>query len=303
MIEELKALLLARDESFWPRLARRSQAVEGFNDLIFLSTLRKKAEKSGLTKPGAAERDPLRLAIVGAGTLYPLSELIEHMLVISGFEVEVMLGDYNNCRAEILETSSSLYDFKPNVIVLVPAEESGRYTGLLTDAEAGPAAEVQRVSKELLELCSIANERTKAEVVLCNYVVPPYFDLGAYRAKRLGSDWNFRKAVNLSLGTKAPAYVHVCDLEFLSYRLGGLLAREEKSWFESKQLYSPALQVGVANEVAHLIRSLKSAPKKVLVLDLDNTLWGGVVGDDEIEGIELGDTSPRGKRSRLFKLW
>ncbi len=73
------------------------------------------------------------------------------------------------------------------------------------------------------------------------------------------------------------------------------------SWFESKQPCSPALLVELAREAAHLIASLKRAPKKVLVLDLDNTLWGGVVADDGLEGIELGDTSPRGEAFKAFQ--
>jgi FkbH-like protein len=59
--------------------------------------------------------------------------------------------------------------------------------------------------------------------------------------------------------------------------------------------------VEVAREVAHLVGSLKRATKKVLVLDLDNTLWGGVIGDDGLEGIELGDTSPRGEAFKAFQ--
>ena len=89
--------------------------------------------------------------------------------------------------------------------------------------------------------------------------------------------------------------------EFLAHRLGGLAARDERSWFESKQPCSPALLVELAREAAQLIPRFKRAPKKVLVLDLDNTLWGGVVADDGLEGIELGDTSPRGEAFKAFQ--
>src|SRR5262249_18339802 len=57
----------------------------------------------------------------------------------------------------------------------------------------------------------------------------------------------------------------------------------------------------VAREVVHIVRSLRGAPKKVLALDLDNTLWGGVVGDVGCDGIELGDTSPRGEAFKAFQ--
>jgi FkbH-like protein len=57
----------------------------------------------------------------------------------------------------------------------------------------------------------------------------------------------------------------------------------------------------VARELAHLVVSLRRGPKKVLVLDLDNTLWGGVIGDDGLNGIEIGDTSPRGEAFKAFQ--
>ena len=61
------------------------------------------------------------------------------------------------------------------------------------------------------------------------------------------------------------------------------------------------MQVDVARECAHLVASLRVGPKKVAVLDLDNTLWGGVIGDDGLEGIEIGDTSPRGEAFKAFQ--
>jgi FkbH-like protein len=59
--------------------------------------------------------------------------------------------------------------------------------------------------------------------------------------------------------------------------------------------------VDVAHDVAHLVVSMRAPSKKVLVLDLDNTLWGGVIGDDGLEGIDLGGTSPRGEAYQAFQ--
>ncbi len=153
----------------------------------------------------------------------------------------------------------------------------------------------------LLELTRKVNGKTRAEVIITNFMLPARHDLGGFRSRTLGSDWSFRKWVNLELGLNAPPFLHLCDWEFLANRLGGLAARDERSWFESKQPCSPALLVELAREVTQLILSLKRAPKKVLVLDLDNTLWGGVVADDGLEGIELGDTSPRGEAFKAFQ--
>lgn len=301
--EELKLLLSSRDQSFWPTLARKSQSAATFSELITLSRMRKKAAQIGLNGVAAGPVRPLKIALIGGSTLYPLSELIEHMLSVTVGRLEMMTGDYNNYRAEILNSSSGLYEFEPDFVIILPDEKSCRYTGRLTDPEDVITTEINRVSSELLQLCSIVRETSGAEIILCNYILPSYVDLGPYRAKSPASDWNFKKAVNLALGTGAPNFVHLCDLEFLAYRLGGLAARDEKSWFESKQLCSPALQVAMVKEIAHLIGLLKKAPKKVLALDLDNTLWGGVIGDDGMEGIEIGDTSPRGEAFKAFQAY
>ena len=58
--------------------------------------------------------------------------------------------------------------------------------------------------------------------------------------------------------------------------------------------------MALAREAAQLVVSLKRAPQKVLALDLDNTLWGGVVADDRLDGIQLGDTVPRGEACKVF---
>jgi len=57
----------------------------------------------------------------------------------------------------------------------------------------------------------------------------------------------------------------------------------------------------IAKEITHLVKHLRSTPKKALVLDLDNTLWGGVIGEDGIEGIELGNMSARGESFQAFQ--
>lgn len=299
---ELKLLFSSRDDSFWRELERSSQRAETFSEMTVLSSLRKKTLKAGFG-PSNSNASPIKVALIGGSTLYPLSDFVEHMLCLAFGGVELMSGDYNNYVSEIHDPSSRLYEFKPNYVIVLPDERSCRYTGKLTDPEELIAAEVERASNELLQLCSIINERSSAEVILCNYVLPSYFDLGAFRSKSLGAEWSFKKAVNLFLGTKAPNYLHVCDLEFFAYRSGGNSVKDERSWFESKQSFSPTFQVTVAKEIAHLILSLKQSPKKVLALDLDNTLWGGVIGDDGMEGIELGDTSPRGEAFKAFQTY
>ena len=297
---QLKKLLLDDDPAFWIQLKLLTNAARDFEELFLLSSLRKKAHARKLANPIAAPKK-LRLAIVGGYSLYPLHELIEHLCEVENFPAELWQGDYDNYISEIMDDNSELYAFAPQVVFMLPAERRCTYIGHLTDARKLQQAAAKNVVDSILELARKVNEKTRAEVITTNFMLPARHDLGAFRSRTLGSDWSFRKWVNLEIGLNAPSFLHICDLEFLANRLGGLAARDERSWFESKQPCSSALLVELAREAANLIASLKRAPKKVLVLDLDNTLWGGVVADDGLEGIELGDTSPRGEAFKAFQ--
>lgn len=296
----LKKLLLNGDPGFWEQLKSLTAAAADFEELFLLSSLRKKAHARQLVRPGMIH-EKSRVAIVGGYSLYPFHELLEHLCEVAEFPCETWRGDYDNYTSEIMDEASELYAFAPQIVLLLPGESRCAYTGKLTDSRELQQAEASQVVEMLLKLVGQVHEKTRAEVIITNFMPPARHDLGAYRSRTLGSDWTFRKWVNLELGLNAPPYLHICDLEFLSHRHGGMKARDERSWFESKQPCSPALLVEFAREAAHLIGALRRAPKKVLVLDLDNTLWGGVVADDSMEGIELGDTSPRGEAFKAFQ--
>jgi len=299
-VATIKRLIVEGSPDLWPQLRAMTEQALDFEQLFLLSSWRKKALARQLAPPGPALA-PIRLAILGGYSLYPLHELVEHLCAVQGTPVELWLGDYDNYMAEIMDESSELYAFAPQVVLLLPAENRCKYSGRLTDDRATQQAEAVATAEAILDLTRKVNARTGAEVLLANFRLPAGHDLGAYRARTLGSDWSFRKWVNLELGLQSPAFVRICDVEFLAARIGGLQARDPRGWFETKQPGAPALLVALARETAHLIASLKRAPKKVLVLDLDNTLWGGVVADDGLEGIELGDTSPRGEAFKAFQ--
>jgi FkbH-like protein len=297
-LNKLKTLLRDGDTAFWPSLALLTRQARDFEELFLLSSLRKKAHDRKLEHKKPAK---LRLAILGGYSLYPLHELIEHLCETENFPVELWKGDYDNYIAEIMDEGSALYAFAPEIVFLLPSERRCVYTGKLTDPRELPEAEAQRTVEELLELARKLNQKTGAEIIMSNFIPPARHDPGTYRTRAFGSDWSFRKYVNLQLGLHAPPWLRICDFEYLAYRTGALASRDERGWFESKQPCSPSLMVEVAREVTHLIGALKRATKKVLVLDLDNTLWGGVIGDDGLEGIELGDTSPRGEAFKAFQ--
>ena len=299
-LSDIKNLLLQNDPSFWLSMTTLTEQARDFEELISLSTLRKRAIARGVPRISGQDK-PLRLAVLGGCSLYPLHELLTQMLDAAGVACELFLGEFDNYASEIIEANGALYSFRPDAVLLVPGPQRCKYLGEVTDERETAQAAATATADQLLALCRTLHERTTAEIVLCNFMLPARRDLGELRSRTLTSDWSFRKWVNLELGLSAPGFVRICDLEFLANRQGALTAEDARGWFESKQLCSPALLVELCREASRLLLGARRPPKKVLVLDLDNTLWGGVVADDGLEGIEIGDTSPRGEAFKAFQ--
>src|SRR6185295_17347086 len=104
----LKELLLTGDPAFWTELTTRTQLASGFEELFLLSSLRKKAIARGLRRPDGI-RSSLRLAILGVCSLYPLHDLLTHLLESTGVTCELFLGDFDNYVSEIIEENGPLY--------------------------------------------------------------------------------------------------------------------------------------------------------------------------------------------------
>ena len=260
-----------------------------FEEIHPLAQLYKKACQS-IPKP---KGEILRLGVLSSYTLSPILDWLRLFLFVKGFQIEIYEGNFNQIELEILNDQSQIYAFKPQMVWVFPKRPSLNLP-LTTDNQI-VKKELENTADTLHQHLAALHEKTKAEILLCNFALPPAFDPGPIRQKKLSSAWNQVKYLNQHLGLHAPSFIHICDIEFLSARYGLAHAQDAKSWYESKQFSSFDFQILIAKEMTYLIAHHKKGMQKVLVLDLDNTLWGGIIGDDGLEGIELGATSPRGE--------
>ena len=94
-VRPLKDLLLQNNPEFWDQLQVLTRVAGDFEELFLLSSLRRKAQARGLA-PAKASKAPLRLAILGGYSLYPLHELMEHLCAVENQPIELWQGDYDN---------------------------------------------------------------------------------------------------------------------------------------------------------------------------------------------------------------
>ncbi len=242
------------------------------------------------------------LAVTGHGTLSGLVPALTAELARHGLLARVRLSDFDSWLFDLADPASDLYAARPDVVlcVLDPA--------VVTDALPTPwqVADVERVLEEKLGLIERAAEvcgtaAPGATLVLntlpLSWEVPAQLlDLRA-RA-RLGAVWRRAEARLLGLSERYPGVV-VVDL--LPLVAEGVAVRDVRQSVYARAHLSDALLARYAREVGHLARLSSGGGKKVLALDLDETVWGGVLGEVGPEGIET-DGGYRGEAFRRFQL-
>src|SRR5258708_3218760 len=117
--QQLKELIRNLDAAFFPRLREETLGARQFGQVLSLHNLRKRAEIAGLVSP---HQTLLRVAMVGGATLRPLADFADHFTsVLCDAKIELLVGEYDSYMSEIMDPHSELYEFKPNVILVLPA--------------------------------------------------------------------------------------------------------------------------------------------------------------------------------------
>ena len=111
----------------------------------------------------------------------------------------------------------------------------------------------------------------------------------------------FVRGINASLARRAPAYVHLLDVDTLSAIHGVSNWFDARFWHHSKQPVSFACLVPFVRNLAGVIAAMYGRTAKCIVLDLDNTLWGGVVGDDGVENLRIGEGDAESEAFKTFQ--
>lgn len=246
--------------------------------------------------PAMLATNPIRLAVLGSSTLTHLHAGIRVAGVRRGLHITTYDGDFGQYRQELADPSSGLHRFAPTAILF--ALDSRHLTAGIgaaaTQADARSALDAAKTS--LISLWRQARAAFGCRVLQQTAV--PVFDnlLGSNEHRLHGSRADFIRRLNDELREAADA--EGVDLVAIDRRAGldGLDAWYDAGlWHRSKQEISPAASPMYGELVARVLAAQQGRSYKCLVLDLDNTLWGGVIGDDGIAGVQLGQGSAAGE--------
>ena len=240
-----------------------------------------------------------RVAVLGAATIDYLRRAVACGILHEGVFPIVYQAPFGAYVQEVLDPGSALHDFKPELVVIAT-----HWRDLVADLPIGcPADEVERALAAKVALFRGLWGRLAAAgaKILQHLVVPPRQRYrGVAERAAAASPANQIRRLNALLTEAGAGLVTWIDMEALATHIGTGRFSPEKFYYSAKLEhdqrwlpdYLPAFQAAW--------RAANARGKKVLVLDLDNTLWGGVIGDDGVEGIKLGSASPAGE---AFEDW
>ncbi len=248
--------------------------------------------------PSKDDPKKLSIAVIGSTTLEPLLACLDIKTRIAGFNVQSFIGGFNTYRQEILDKNSGLYKVAPDVVVLSIDAWSLLDKMFLATFVRMSEKEKQSIQKSLVnDISSLVDEleaNTSALILVNNFVVPVFTPFGIVDNKQKLGLREFFTELNLSLGEKLQKNhrTYLVDLDMVASDFGKSKITNWNTWYRGSIPFSEQFTPVLADEYLRYILALRGKTKKCIVLDLDNTLWGGIIGEDGLEGIKLGNTSP-----------
>ena len=294
--DELRALRAAL--SVDPRgkvaeaLARLANHALDENQLVKLARLAKDFAAAGGAAPPLTY---LKVGLFGDGTLSLLAPAIAGSGLRHRLLIDTFVGGFNQALIETVDPSNPALASGLHAALIV---SDARVLGLTSAAASREEADA-KIERALRQLRQIAlNLRPHvSSAILVQTVAPPLEPLfGNFDRAEAGSPFAMIEALNRRLADwAAGGEVVLIDAARLAATVGLETWDDPRHWHGSKMSFSPALLPVYGDVVARTLAAARGLSRKCLVLDLDNTLWGGIIGDDGLGGIQLGQGSAAGE--------
>ena len=230
------------------------------------------------THAQAPVRRRCRIALECSFTIDFLAPILKAQCFGAGIGAEIYIGPFNQYEQEIRNPESGLARFGPDVVVIAT---DWRALGL-ADQEELPAAFAADHTDRMQSLWSKVIERMGTRVMQFNYEVPPGDVLGARGRMLRAVNWALAEAA-----AKTPG-VAILDLDGVASRFGKDRWHDAALWHTAKQYPAAEALPALGHQITALLRAMLGLRAKCVVLDLDGVLWGGVIGEDGLGGIQLG---------------
>src|SRR6266852_9392016 len=238
-----------------------------------------------------------KLAILRSFTVEPIVPLLRSEAFAYGIDLEVHVGDFNTYVQDMLDSQSSLYRFAPDAVALAvrsdqAAPELWRDFADLAPEAAQQAAE--RVVRGYEQWIGAFRKHSQAALIVHSLERPSSPSLGILDDQSEAGQSGLIRQINRELRRITAGFhgMYALDYDALVARHGGQHWHDERKWLTARLPIAASHILHMAREWMRFIVPLSGRTAKVLVVDLDNTLWGGVIGEDGMTSIKVGPEYP-----------
>jgi len=269
--------------------------IEGVTDYIKLN---KKIE-DWLFKNKVKSNSTINIALLSSSTINGIKETLRVLCAQFNVHTNFYVGGYNQYAQEILDSKSDLYTFKADFVFLFVDTMTicGELYFLPYDISYKERyAWIDNIVSEFSNLAKSITKNSKSKVILHNLEVPIYSPLGILENKQELGFIESIEMINEGLRNnfKKNNQIFLFDYNAFCSGIGKNNIIDYKMYYLGDLKIDPKNIPNLCKNYVRFLRPFAAASKKCIVLDLDNTLWGGVIGEDGLGGIDLGPT-PKGR--------
>lgn len=245
----------------------------------------------------------IKIAILGGATTNLIKEVLELFLLDAGITPVFYESEYNKWYEDAVFQNDALDSFQPQIILVHTSTKNIIHWPFLSDSSKLVTEKFKSESNRFLEVWTSLQKKYHAVIIQDNFVLPDQRILGNLSFTHCCGNVNFVHQLNCFLSEYASNMqnIFIHDVNYLSSQIG--LNR----WLDSNTYYLYKMSTSFdavpyyCHSLAQMIKAIYGKSKKCIVLDLDNTLWGGVIGDDGINGIQLGNETALGEAFQSFQ--
>lgn len=261
--------------------------------VLFINELKKLAKRQ-------VGGEPVKVALLGDTSTQFLSIAIKGMGAKRGYNIDLFEADYNQIELQFMDPTSDLHKFGAKYIVVYQSslKWNEKYSLMSPDEQIG-------LADERLEFVKNICEMTDSRIIYLNYTEIEDVVFGSYSNNVESSLVYQVRKMNfelMRLAQKTPN-LFICDFSGLQNKFGRNFILDVSIYSNTEMVLSLDAVPYVASRVMDIIAAAEGKVKKCLIMDLDNTMWGGVIGDDGLEGIQIGHGIKNGKIFSELQMW
>jgi FkbH-like protein len=245
----------------------------------------------------------IKVAVLGGSTTNEIVNILELILLFNGFRPTFHESDYGRFYEEAVIDPQSLINFKPDIVYIHTSYRNIQGPPPFKCTEADLPGYVNAELAFYRQIWNALETNLGCQIIQNNFELPPYAMLGNMDAVSPGGLSRFIVQLNIAFAQEIASRPRVLlqDVHGISARLGLKQWFDWNRYFSYKLLLTPEANLELARYLSALVKALYGKSRKSLILDLDNTLWGGIIGDDGIEQIEIGRETPVGEAYTAFQ--